>query len=173
MIKIHALVLRRILQAKSEIEDKLNVKINNKGKLLEISGAPEDEFIAEKIVQALNFGFPIDIALLLTEEYYLFEQVNIKSTSRTSNLERVRGRIIGTQGKTLKTLSHVSNCHFELKDNEVGIIGTAEQIPAARQAILSLIKGSKQSNVYSYLEKHHVSEVVDYGIKEPKKKDKK
>ena len=38
-------------------------------------------------------------------------------------------------------------------DNHIAIIGRAEDIKHAQQAIISLIKGSKQGNVYGTLER--------------------
>ena len=172
MLRIFSHSYRKVLQVQKQFEQHVHVKIGNKGKILEIEGKPEDEYIAEKIIHALDFGFPVKVAMLLAEEDYLFDIVKIKALARSHNRERIRARIIGTHGKTLKNLSTVSNCFFELKDNEVGIIGNAEHISYGRQAIESLIKGAKQANVYSYLEKHHPKKVIDLGLKEPKKKKK-
>jgi rRNA processing protein Krr1/Pno1 len=57
-----------------------------------------------------------------------------------------------------------------MKNNEVGIIGSPELIKNAGDAVISIIHGSKQANVYSFLEKHHIQPVLDLGLKEPKKK---
>ena len=54
--------------------------------------------------------------------------------------------------------------HHKL-DNLVGIIGDAELIKNTQDAIISLIKGSKQSNVYTRLEKQKVKPVLDLGLK--------
>ena len=163
---------RVILNNKKEIEEKLKVKISNKGKIIEFSGKPEQEYIADEVIRALNFGFTIDEALLLVDEEVMFEEINIKDLARTKNFERIRARIIGKEGKTLKTLSTLTDCYLKLKNNDIGIIGYSSEIEACIQALTSLIKGSKTANVYAYLEKHHPKPIVDYGIKEPKKKDK-
>ena len=39
----------------------------------------------------------------------LFEIINIKDYSKNKNLERIRGRLIGTQGKALKTLTDLTS----------------------------------------------------------------
>lgn len=143
----------RILKHKKEIEEKLLVKIKIKDEKIEINGEADKEFIAEKAITALDFGFPIDVALLLTDENYVLEILNIKNITRRKKLEEVRGRVIGKQGKTLQLICTLSNCFIELKENEVAIIGDAEDIKDVVNAMTSLIRGSKQGNVYSYLEK--------------------
>ena len=129
-----------------------------------VSGT-HDEYIAEKVIDALNFGFPFSTAMLIKNEDFIFEILNIKNYTKRKDLERVRARIIGKKGKTLKTLSLLTLCYFELKDNYAGIIGDAEYIKNAQEAIIFLIKGAKQANVYSFLEKHQVKPVYDLGLK--------
>lgn len=166
MLRIYSPAYRKILQIKDKFKKEIQVRVTNKGKIIELSGNPENEYVAEKVIEAINFGFPIHVALLLTDEDYIFEHVPIKSNTKSKNLERIRARIIGTHGKTLKTLANVSSCFFELKDNNIGIIGPVNYIQFSIQAIHSLIKGAKQANVYNYLEKYHPEELVDIGLKE-------
>lgn len=161
--------LARIIKARQRLKKILKVKITNRGREIKIEGSAEDEYIAEKIIDALNFGFPLGVALLIKEEDNLFEIIKIKDHTKRNDLERVRGRIIGKGGGTLKTLTELTKCYFELKDNEVGIIGHPEYIQNAQEALILLIKGSKQANVYAYLEKHQVQPILDLGLKEEKK----
>jgi KH domain-containing protein len=156
----------RIIKNKKKLEEELKVKIKNRGKEITIEGKPEDEYIAEKVIDALNFGFPFSIVLLIKKEDNLFEIINIKDHTKRKDLERIRARIIGKKGKALGTLNQLTKCNFELKGNCVGIIGDPEYIENAQEAIISLIKGSKHANVYSHLEKHQVKPVVDLGLKE-------
>lgn len=165
MKKIISEKTARILKNKKRLEEKLNIKISNRGKEIYLKGKATDEYISDKIIGAIEFGFPFKVALLIKEEDFLFEIISIKDFTNKKNLERIRGRIIGRGGKTLKTLSGITKCFFELKDNEVGIIGSPESIQSAREGLISLIRGSKQSNVYSYLEKHHPKPILDLGLK--------
>lgn len=163
----------KILRNKKDIEDTIEVNISVKGKDITIDGSPEEEYIAEKVIDAINFGFPLSVALLIKKEDFLFEVINIKDYTLRKDFETVRARIIGKGGKTLKTLSHLTECNFEIKNNEVGIIGSPEYIENAQNAVISIIQGAKQANVYSYLEKHQIKPVLDLGLKEKKKKSKK
>ena len=158
--------LPRILKNKKRLEEKLNVKITNRGKEVSIRGKPSDEYIAEKVIDALNFGFPFSVAILIKEEDFIFEIINIKDYTKRHDLERVRARIIGKKGKTLKTLCSLTKCYFELKDNHIGVIGSGEYLESGQQAVISIIQGTKQSNVYTFLEKHQVKPVIDLGLKE-------
>lgn len=156
----------RIIKAKKRLEQILNVKITHRGKEVIISGKPEEEYIAEKVILALDFGFSFPVAILVKEDEYSFEILGIKSYTKRKDLARIRARIIGKKGKTLSTLSTLTNCFFELKNNEVGIIGESEYIKNAREAIISIIRGAKQGNVYAYLEKHQIQPIIDFGLRE-------
>jgi len=155
----------RIIKDKERLEKVLNIKITNRGKEIIIKGEPKDEYIGEKVIDALDFGFPLSTAIPIKREGFIFETLNIKDYTKRKDLERIRARIIGTKGKTLKTLCILTKCQFELKDNNVGIIGPPEYIKNAQDAIVSLIKGAKQSNVYNFLEKHQIKEEVDLGLR--------
>ena len=168
MKKIISDKLIRITKNKRKLQEKLNVKITNRGKEVYIKGQPEDEYTAEKVIDAVNFGFPFTTALLIKEEGANFEILNIKDYTKRNDLESVRARIIGKHGKTLQTLSQLTNCNLELKDNNVAIIGDPEFIENVQNALISIIQGSKQTNVYSFLEKHRVQPVIDLGLKNTK-----
>ena len=165
MKKILSEKLPRILKNKKRLEKELNVKITNRGKEVMIEGAGMDEYLAEKVIDAIDFGFPFSDVLALKDEDFSFGIMNIKDYTKRKDFEVIRARIIGKGGKTLKTLSQLTNCNFELKNNSIGIIGSAENIKNAEQAVISIVKGAKQSNVYSYLEKHHPLPILDLSLK--------
>ncbi len=162
-----------IIENRKKLESNLNVKIVVREREISIDGDPEDEFIAEKVIEAVNFGFSVSTALLIRGEDFIFEILNIKNYTHRKDLERIRARIIGTGGKTFKTLKELTDCNFAIKDNEVGIIGSPELIKNASDAVIAIIHGSKQANVYSFLEKHHLPPTLDLGLKEQKKQKKK
>ena len=153
MQEIYTEFIRKILQNKKKLESELKVKITNKGKNLFVDGEADKEFEALQIIEAINLGFSIEKALLLKTEDIILQTLHIKDITKRHDLERVRGRIIGTQGKTLKTLQNLTNCDFSLQDNQVGIIGNTEDIEEGIQAVTSLIQGSKQANVYARTER--------------------
>ncbi len=157
----------KVISNKKKIESELKVKITNKGKLVFINGKAEDEFIALKVMEAIDLGFSIERALLLKNPEILLQIINIKNITKKHNLEAIRARIIGTRGKTLKTVNNLTNCLISLKDNQVGVIGDYEYIRDAIQAMTSLARGSKQSHVYARLEREKKKKRLrDKGIEE-------
>ena len=169
MQEIYSEFIRKILQNKSKLEKGLKVKITNKGKILFVEGNAEDEYTAIQAIEAINLAFTTQQALLLTEEGFILEKVNIKDLTKRHDLERIRGRIIGTKGKTKKLIENLSDCIISLHNNTVGIIGRAENIEQAITALTSLIQGAKQSKVYSFLERARSKEKArlneDLGLK--------
>ncbi len=139
-------------RAQAELEKKLGVSITIKGRKVEIEGEPIKEYEASLVLDAINFGFSAQKALLLKDEDMAFRKIPIKNFTRRKNLMDVKARIIGTKGQTLRTIKEISGCHLELRDNTVGIIGPTLSIEEATTALTNLIKGSKQANVYRYLE---------------------
>ena len=153
METLYSEAINKIKANKKKLEKALNVKISVKGKDVCVSGKAVDEYIACQIIEALNLGFNTNQGLLLRDENFVFEKINIKDVTKRHDLERIRGRIIGTKGKTKEIIENLSDCFISLHDNTVGIIGEAENIERAMQAITSIIQGSKQSKVYSSLER--------------------
>jgi KH domain-containing protein len=172
MINLQIKNYKKFLRNKKLLEKELGVQLNINFNELSIEGNSENEFIAEQVINAIDFGFPIKHALLIKKEDLIFETLNIKDYTNKKNFERIRSRIIGMNGKTLRTLSTLSDCFFELNINEIGIIGVPENIKNVNNSLISLIRGSKQANVYKFLEKHKFNPIFDYGLKERKNKQK-
>jgi ribosomal RNA assembly protein len=168
MIAIYCDKLPRILKTKKYLEEKLNVKITNQGREVFVEGTPEEEYTAGKIIEALNYGFEFKDAMLIKEEDFITEIISIKDYTKRSDLSRVRARIIGKEGRTKSTLTQLTKCFFQVKGNDVAIIGYPENMKNAQEAIISLIRGSKQANVYKFLEKHQIQPVLDFGLKDNK-----
>jgi KH domain-containing protein len=144
--------ISRILINKKELETKLKVELDLKANNLVIKGDSLDEYIAERVIQAIELGFSTKTALILLDEDYMLETISIKDLSK-KNPRVIRARIIGTKRKTLDTIEEISNCDIVLHDNTIGVIGHSDDIKGAMQALMNLVKGTKPANVYSYLEK--------------------
>lgn len=153
MQQIYAEKFGKILKNKSFLEKSLGVKIKNQGKNILIEGNTENEFIALKVIEAIELDFSISRALLLKNPDIMLHIMNIKDLTKRHDLERIRARIIGTQGKTICNLYNLSDCFISINDNLIGIIGETENIKEAMIAIRLIVQGSKQANVYRRLEK--------------------
>lgn len=144
--------LKKILLAKNRISRELSVKITIKGREVFIDGSGDSEYLALKVIEAIDLGFSIENALKLKDEEIIMNIINIKDLSKR-NTHDVKSRIIGREGRTIRNLSELSDCAIALNDNQVGIIGDSSCINEAIIAVESLIKGSKQANVYARLER--------------------
>ena len=144
---------KKIEAHKNSLEKKLNVKINTSGRKVEVSGKEYNKYIAEKVFDAIDKNFSIDTTLLLLNENYVFESINIKDHTRKKDLSIVKARILGKKGRTIELLGELSECELTLNNNAVNIIGPAEKIKDATNAVITLIHGAKVSKVYAYLEK--------------------
>jgi len=154
MQEIYVENIKEVFRNKKNIEKELKIKLTNKGKDFFVKGNPENEYLALKVLEAVNLGFSVSKALQLKDENVILQALNIKDITKKHDLERIRARIIGTGGKTLKTLQHLTECDLSISNNQIGIIGDAEEVEYAVQALTSLIHGSKQGNVYARLERH-------------------
>ncbi|MCD6403447.1 MAG: RNA-processing protein [Candidatus Aenigmarchaeota archaeon] len=110
----------------------------------------------KQVLIAFGRGFDLDDALNLLDDSYGLEIINItdyvgKSKSR---LVTMRGRIIGTDGKTKRTIENAANVKLAIYGKTVSILGRWEDIPKARRAIEMLLEGKMHSTVYRWLETH-------------------
>ncbi len=165
--------IKEIIKEKENIERKLGIKIRITGKKVSINEEPYKEYEASIILEAISFGFSAKKSLSLLEEEMIFRKINIKDFTRRKNLHEVRARIIGREGKTKRTIENISGCDIILKDNTLGIIGSAESVELATMALKNLIKGSKQANVYRFLERTNKTKNIDeLGLKDKEQEKK-
>ena len=142
--------------------NKILNKINNEAKIFiennEIFLESEDSWLAyklRKIVEAIGRGFEIEKALLLLSDDYAFESLSISDlirSKRPNQLQRVRARVIGTQGRAKKNLEALGDCFIVVKGKTVSFISDIESVNDVREALEMLIRGSPHSKVYRFLE---------------------
>mgnify|MGYP001273834400 CR=1 FL=1 len=161
MQEIYVENLKEVLRSKFRLQKELGIKLTNKGKNVFVNGPADKEFVAIEVLEAINLGFSADRALELTRNGFMLQTVHIKDITKRHDLERVRARIIGTQGRTLKTLQNLTNCDLAMNDNEIGLIGPIQEMEDAVQAVTSLVQGSKQGNVYGRLERQRKKKGLD------------
>jgi len=135
------------------LQKKLEVRIEISGRKVTIEGDSVKEYEAMRVLEALQIGFPVKRALFLLDENFAFIKLNIKNLTNRKDLDVVRGRVIGKEGKTKRTIEDVADCFIAVSGNEVGIIADGESIEEAKTAVTNLIKGTKEANVYNFLER--------------------
>lgn len=107
-----------------------------------------------EVIQAIGRGFNPETALLLQNEDYVFEPINLKEYMRNKNdLNRLRGRVIGREGKSRRLIEELSETNISVYGKTICIIGEAERANVARRAVISLLQGSPHGNVYNWLER--------------------
>ncbi len=161
--------INKVKKAVPAIENRVKVKISFRKESVVVKGSELNEFLIEKVVQAIDFGFKVDDALLLLNEDFVLEFIEVKEHTRRKNLKEVRARLIGTGGKARKTIENLTGSEIVIHNNTVGVIVDSEHLDAVVQGVESLIQGAKHGNVFAYLEKQNVSrrkfEKDDLGLK--------
>lgn len=119
------------------------------------SSDPLKEMMAGEVIKAIGRGFSPEKALLLFEnEMLMLDIVDLsKMITTKKDAIRVKGRIIGREGKTRKLMETLTGANISVYWKTVAIIGTPDQIQTVRRAIEMLIKGAPHASVYSYLER--------------------
>jgi ribosomal RNA assembly protein len=145
----------KVKKAVPLIESKIKIKIRVMGTFVSVEGSEYNEYLVEKILKAVDFGFETEDALMLLDENFELEFINVKEHTHRKNLTEIRARIIGTGGKAKRTIEELTAGAVVLNGNMVGIIVDSEHLSQATQGIISLIQGSKHGNVFSYLEKQN------------------
>jgi len=146
---------------KKNIEEKLSVEleIDSDAGDVHISVTdnatdPSTLFRAKDVVTALGRGFSPEHAFrLVRDEDVLMELIDLRAAFGKSeaDLKRVKGRIIGMNGKTRTIIEELTDANVAVYGHTVGVIGTLEQVQVAREAIEMLVRGSMHSTVYRFL----------------------
>mgnify|MGYP001772619490 CR=1 FL=1 len=122
---------------------------------VESSQNPYEAMKVISVIKAIGLGFPVDVALKLFSDDYMLDVIDLKQVlgSNPETLRRIKGRIIGENGKAKKIIQEYTGVTISISDHYVAIIGIYEQVQIARKAIEMLIEGKEHSTVYKYLDK--------------------
>jgi ribosomal RNA assembly protein len=141
---------RKAIERKSHTK----IKISADG-VVTINGNNALELMTVKnIIEAVGRGFNPELALELLKEENAYELINIEDyIGKNKALERIRGVMIGKEGKTRKLIEKLTGVHLSIYGKTVAIIGSAEKVTIAHQAIEMFLTGAKHSTVYRFLER--------------------
>jgi ribosomal RNA assembly protein len=145
-------------EVKKQIEETTKTKIKIDSSEGDVSVSGEDAlglYTTKEVIDAIGRGFNPEFAMFLLKQDYSFEKINLKDYVGESkkDQERVRGRVIGAEGKSRKLIEELTETHISVYGKTVGIIGEAENAAMAKEAIINLLNGSQHGNVYKWLEK--------------------
>ena len=137
-----------------ENETKTKIEVDSVEGDVFVSGEDSLTLLMVKdIIIAIGRGFNPNVALLLFKPDYAFELINLNDFfSSKKDFIRIKGRIIGREGKSRKVVEDLSECDICVYGKTVGIIGRIENTGIARRAVDMLLKGATHSSVYKWLE---------------------
>jgi len=145
-------VLRKNIEVKKKIEKLTETKIKF-NEDVSIEGESFNVFQAKQVLKAFGRGFDVDDALNLLDDEYGLEVINLTEfTESKKRLKTLKGRIIGTDGKTKKQIEKFTEVKISVFGKTVSIIGQWEKISIAKEAIMKLIEGCMHKTLYRWLE---------------------
>ena len=150
-------------KVKRHIEKQLRVKLEVESDSGGVTALLDQEandpsllFRAKDVVTAIGRGFAPDRALrLIRDEDTIFDMLDLREIfgRKESDIRRVKGRIIGMNGKTRRLIEELTDADVVVYGHTVGIIGTFDQANIARNAVQMLIDGSMHHTVYRFLQR--------------------
>lgn len=145
-------------EMKNTIEENTKTKLqidSQEGDVIIIGNDPIKLLAAKDIVQAIARGFNPELAQQLLKYDYVLETVLVTDYAGKSKdaSERLRGRVIGKEGKSRKVIEQLTETDISVYGKTISIIGLPENAAMAKKAIENLLAGNQHSNVFKWLEK--------------------
>ncbi|MHA1673598.1 MAG: KH domain-containing protein [Promethearchaeota archaeon] len=110
-------------------------------------------YTTQKILKAINYGFNPQKALKLMDAEIIFELIDLELVLGHSDkkLRRVKGRLIGDQGKIRLAIEKYSGVHLSVYEKYLGLIGDFDAVKIAKKGINMILQGSPHKTVLTYL----------------------
>ena len=110
-------------------------------------------FIVRNVVRAIGRGFsPKNALQLMNEDFDLIIMDLEEYVGRSKNAQnRVKGRIIGKEGKSRTMIEELTECLVSVYGGTVAIIGPYDMLPVSKEAVKMLINGSFHKTVWNHL----------------------
>lgn len=151
-------------ETKKELEKLTGIKIKVDSQEGDVSVAGTDPLkllTAKEIALAIGRGFNPELAFLLLKPDYGLIVISMQDYAKTPNaLIRLKGRIIGSEGKSRKTIEELSHAYISVYGKTITILGDMDALGLARRAVEMLLSGSLHRNVYKWLEKQRRQRVI-------------
>jgi len=143
-------------EIKQRIERETGCKIKvSKDGTVSVMGNDAIGFIkARNVINAIAMGFSPETAFkLLKDDFKVLEVINLSDYVNENAIKRIKGRIIGKDGKMRANIEDTLDVNLSIYGKTVSIIGDMENVNAAREAILMLVEGAQHSRVLRFMEK--------------------
>jgi len=107
----------------------------------------------QNLIRAIGRGFSPQRAFRLLDEDIYLDVIDLRDyVGRSKNaLDRVRGRIIGQNGRSREIIEEMTGTFLSVYGHTVSIVGELEEIELTKEAVLMLVKGSFHKTVFNYL----------------------
>jgi len=147
-------------EVKKRIEQTLGVQLAISGETGVVEIAPRSEntdpislLRAKDIATAIGRGFSPEKACLLFDEDMILDLTDLRELygRNESDIRRVKGRIIGQEGKTRRIIEEMTRASLSIYGDTIGIIGGYEEVATAREAVGMILKGKQHATVYRFL----------------------
>ncbi len=155
-------------ETKKHLEEALHVELEIDGQSGEVkvkstSIEEGDPFRAMAIVEAVARGFSPQRALKLMDPETVLEVLDLREFAGKSenSLDRIRGRIIGLNGKSRRVIEELTKCQISVYGRTVAIIGEITEVKLTKEAIVMLAKGSRHRSVYNMLQRARSKRKMD------------
>ncbi|MFO7872630.1 MAG: KH domain-containing protein [Candidatus Undinarchaeales archaeon] len=164
-LKIPAKRIKCLLADNSKIvkriEKETNTKVKIDSELNEVVISETDEsdpfllWKARDVIKAIGRGFSPKKAFRILEENADLKIINLKDYlgKSKSTQVRIKGRIIGKEGKSKKKIQDLTNTDIVIHGHTVAIIGFPVGLEIAMRAIEKLINGAMHGAVFKSMEK--------------------
>ena len=141
---------------KKHVEEgtKTKVVIDSKNGDVEINGEDAVKVLtASNIIRAIGRGFSPEHALKLLDDDYYFELVHLPEIvgKNWKALQSKRGRVIGKEGRIREQIEKDTQTFISVYGKTIGVIGKADQVAKAIEAIHMLLGGAQHQTVLNYL----------------------
>jgi ribosomal RNA assembly protein len=155
-------------ESKKHLEEACHVSLEidgQNGSVVVKSNSVEegDPFKATSVVEAVGRGFSPQRALRLLEPETTLEVMDLRDYAGKSenSIERIKGRIIGLNGKSRKVIEDLTKCSVSVYGRTVAIIGEASEAKLAKDAVDMLASGSRHGSVYNMLQRARTKRKMD------------
>jgi ribosomal RNA assembly protein len=155
-----AVIIGKGGETKKQLEEACNVTLDVDSKegivrVRSTNPVEGDPLRAMNVIEAVGRGFSPPKALRLLKEDSMLEIIDLRDfVGKSQNsLERVRGRIIGLQGKSRRVIEELTHCSISVFGRTVAIIGDVSEVRLAKEAITNLAGGSTHRSVFNALQK--------------------
>lgn len=146
------------VRAKIEKDLRVEMSVNSRDGVVTIKNKGDDplsEWKARDVVRAISLGVGVEEALKLRNDEYMMNIIDLHDIVGRSKkaVLRQKARIIGKAGRTKDHIANLTGVALSVKGRRIVIVGRAEDVDIAREAVEALAGGLPHGVVYKVLEK--------------------